>query len=111
MSFVEILFSGISKFINVTILCLPLILNGNLEYCLLARFDSQKSINLPFSIKDIVAKTVSRAKMVATKKYKGKVLATEIPQQRGRGRPKIVKANNKENKSYTESLLEMSEIC
>jgi hypothetical protein len=41
-----------NKFINVTILCLPLILNGNLEYCLLARFDSQKSINLPFSIKD-----------------------------------------------------------
>jgi hypothetical protein len=59
----------------------------------LARFDSQKSINLPFSIKDTCF-----------------AFATEIPQQRGRGRPKIVKANNKENKSYTVSTISDGEM-
>jgi hypothetical protein len=61
-------------------------------------------------LSQLVAKTVSKAKMVATKKYKGRVLATEIPQQRGRGRPKIVKANNKENKSYTVSSISDGEM-
>lgn len=61
-------------------------------------------------LSQLVAKSVSKAKMVATKKFKGKVLATEIPQKRGRGRPKIVKANNEENKSYTVSTISDGEI-
>lgn len=69
-----------------------------------------KELKLSGKLSQLVAKTVSKSKMVATKKYKGEVLSTELSQKRRRGRPKIVKANNEGSQNYVDSTISTGEM-